>query len=194
LDLTTVSNTEKGEGATLADGDSHTVNEGQSPVGHAEGDEGAAQEAAVQVSQTTEVSRPHDLTSPRSGVQPVRNATHDRGDLTVVRSSDSTLEVHFTVDGIGEVGVEVVLENGAVIGRVSTSDVAGKELIERNLSQLLDALSREGLNVGGFSVSLRNGSDTRGYAVRGKEGTPDAQAPQVMAAHHDSGHTISLFV
>ncbi len=134
--------------------------------------------------------------SVRAAVDTLRMTLPPASDVTLVRNDERSLEVLVRVEGIGEVDVELVLDNGAIRAQVSTSDMIGKELIERNLEHLLDTLSREGLNVGGFTVSLRNGGTEDGaYGHGDKTSTSDSPLTGELAVRHTgTGSRISLFV
>lgn len=79
---------------------------------------------------------------------------HDGNRLTV------TLEP----DGLGKMDINLSLDKGALHAQLQVSDEAAKNLLEGNISQILDTLTREGLNVAGFSVSLRDRGGERNMA------------------------------
>lgn len=154
----------------------------------------AMPEVSAQTPLTSEGSRANHAPSPNAAAEPLHNVPRIAPDFTVLKSSDTSLEVRFAVEGIGDVDVEVVLDHGMITGKVSTSDLTGKEFIERNLSQLLDALSREGLNIGGFSVSLRHGRNMTGAQPYAHGAAAQVETEPVATIHRPIGHTISLFV
>lgn len=71
-----------------------------------------------------------------------------RGDVT-------SLKVSLAPEGIGELDIELVLNKGMVNGHIHAAEGTGKAAIERNLQHMVDALIKDGINLGGVSVSLR---------------------------------------
>lgn len=72
------------------------------------------------------------------------------------KNNSSSINISINTNDLGILDIELVLERGVINGHINTTDNIGKELIERNLYRIIDSLTREGLNVGGFSVSLRH--------------------------------------
>ena len=78
--------------------------------------------------------------------------------------------------GVGKLEIEVVLEKGVVNARITAADPAGREAIARSLPQIVEALARDGMNVGGFTVSLKERRDRTGNApAHGASRDPDAR-------------------
>lgn len=69
---------------------------------------------------------------------------------------ENRLTVSFEPDGLGKMDINLSLDNGALHAQVQVSDDAARNMLESNIRQILDALTREGLSVAGFSVSLRD--------------------------------------
>lgn len=67
--------------------------------------------------------------------------------------------VTFSVEpeGIGRVDISLRVEDGALHALVRVADESTRNLFGNNVHSLVDALSREGLSIAGFHVSLRNG-------------------------------------
>ncbi|WP_040334233.1 flagellar hook-length control protein FliK [Candidatus Magnetobacterium casense] len=76
--------------------------------------------------------------------------------FSVLRKSDNSLEIRVEPDGIGKLDIGLSVDKGVVHAQISATDPAGKELLEKNLRHILDALAKEGISVGGFSVSLKD--------------------------------------
>ena len=89
----------------------------------------------------------------------------------ITRKSDTSVEVTLSPPGVGKLEIEVSLEKGAVHARITAADTAGRDAIERSLPHIVEALARDGMNVGGFSVSLKSRRDRPGDA-------PAALAPR----------------
>jgi hypothetical protein len=76
--------------------------------------------------------------------------------FSVKKQTSSSMEISLEPAGLGKLDIELNLNQDRLQGQIMVNDKAGKELIERNLPQLLSDLAREGLQVGGFSVSLKH--------------------------------------
>ncbi len=121
---------------------------------------------------------------------------HIRENTFVITKKDSTaIEISLEPDGIGKLDIEISLDRGVINAQINASETIGKELIERNLYNILNALIKDGLNIGGFSVSLRDKrnemkDDVRERDLRGNELTKKIQLP---IAYSSKG-IISIFV
>ena len=76
--------------------------------------------------------------------------------FVTAKSGDASIKVSLEPDGIGKIDIELVLDRGVINAQINTSETTGKEFIEKNLHTILSSLTNEGLNIGSFSVSLRN--------------------------------------
>lgn len=95
--------------------------------------------------------------------------------FVITRSDPSSVSVSLSPEGLGDLEVEVFLDRGAVSGRITAFDPAAREAVEGSIGRIVEALAREGIRVGGFSVSLGE-QNRRGAAFGGKtpaeEGVP----------------------
>jgi flagellar hook-length control protein FliK len=76
--------------------------------------------------------------------------------FTIKRNGPSSLEVSLEPDGLGKLNIELKLTDHHLHAQIMVNDSIGKKLIENNLPQLLSELGKEGLQIGEFSVSLKN--------------------------------------
>ncbi len=76
--------------------------------------------------------------------------------FSVKKQTSSSMEISLEPAGLGKLDIELKLTQDRLQGQIMVNDTAGKELIEKNLPQLLSDLTREGLQIGGFTVSLKN--------------------------------------
>ena len=83
--------------------------------------------------------------------------TEQIGNTTSIIKEGTRLAVTLEPDGLGKLDINVNLRNGMVHAQINVHDDATKNLIDNNMHQLVDALLKEGLSVGGFSVSLNKG-------------------------------------
>ena len=82
---------------------------------------------------------------------------HPNADVFVLqKKGDASIEVSLEPEGMGKIDIELTLDRGLINAQINTSEIIGKEIIERNLYAILSSLIDEGLNIGSFSVSLRN--------------------------------------
>ena len=116
----------------------------------------------------------------------------------ITRKSDTSVEVTLAPPGVGKLEIEVVLEKGVVNARITAADSAGREAIARSLPQIVDALARDGMNVGGFTVSLKERRDRPEDAPgRGPSRHPDARllsAVPAASASAASAGLVDIFV
>jgi len=119
--------------------------------------------------------------------------------FVITRKSDTSVEVTLAPPGIGKLEIEVVLEKGVVNARIIAADSAGREAIARSLPQIVEALARDGMNVGGFTVSLKERRDrTEDAPGRGASRDPDARllsavTPAASASAASTG-LVDIFV
>ena len=117
--------------------------------------------------------------------------------FVLTRKSDTSIEVTLSPPGMGKLEIEVVLEKGIVNARITAADPAGRDAIERSLPQIIETLSRDGMAIGGFTVSLKQRKDPAGDPQAGK-GSGNASArpapiETVRAAAAPAG-LVDLFV
>jgi flagellar hook-length control protein FliK len=107
----------------------------------------------------------------------------EQRDNTVSIIKEGTrLAVKLEPEGLGKLDINVNLKNGMIHTQISVQDDATKTLIDNNIHQIVDALLKEGLSVGGFSVSLRQGENGARTADNNREyGEPvTAVSPAVV--------------
>ncbi len=95
--------------------------------------------------------------------------------FVITKKSDTSIEVTLKPDGMGKLDIGVNLEKGVITAQINAADPAGKELIEKNLQSILNALEKEGLNIGGFSVSLKEKGGEPGEGSQKKAGGQDKE-------------------
>jgi hypothetical protein len=87
--------------------------------------------------------------------EPARNVEVPGDRFLVLRHDEGSVEVSVKVEHLGKLRIELVMDDGVVNARIQTSDAAAKSVIENNLGQLLENLTREGVSIGNVAVSLR---------------------------------------
>lgn len=80
-------------------------------------------------------------------------------DIHLISKGKDSLEVRVEPEGIGRIDIKLMLDNDSVNAKIVTFDSRSKEAIEGNILNIIDSLIKEGLNVSGFSVSLRQRKD-----------------------------------
>ncbi|KAF0121064.1 MAG: Uncharacterized protein FD151_1403 [bacterium] len=91
----------------------------------------------------------------------------------ITRKDDASIDVFLGTKSLGKLHIELTLDKGMINAHINVSDTIGKELIVNNLHNILNTLNNEGLNVGSFSVSLK---DKRNEA-EDNVGEDDSEAP-----------------
>ena len=123
----------------------------------------------------------------------------DEKAFVITRKSDTSVEVTLAPPGVGKLDIEVVLEKGVVNARIIAADSAGREEIARSLPRIVEALARDGMNIGGFTVSLKERRDRPGdAAAHGVSSDPDARllsaVPRVESTPTAPAGIVDIFV
>ncbi len=109
--------------------------------------------------------------------QPIKESpesTYIPGNAFIItKKDDASIDVFLGTKSLGKLHIELTLDKGMINAHINVSDTIGKELIVNNLHNILNTLNNEGLNVGSFSVSLK---DKRNEA-EDNVGEEDSEAP-----------------
>lgn len=156
---------------------------------------GAAPQGGASAPQGQSASQP----APHAA--PVKAGADDT--FVVTRQDAKTIEVRIEPEGLGKMDIRLFIDKGHVNAHINASESIGKEVIEGNLHNIMSKLAGDGINVGSFSVSLRNGKREGWEGPEKDGGTPAVEKtgpaePQGQPAiNAPSGHggagTISLF-
>jgi flagellar hook-length control protein FliK len=76
--------------------------------------------------------------------------------FTIKKHSPTSMEVVLEPEGLGKLDIELKMTAHHIQAQITVDNLLGRDLLEKNLSQLLTALSKEGVQIGDFSISLRN--------------------------------------
>jgi hypothetical protein len=76
-------------------------------------------------------------------------------DVHIIDKDRHSLEVSVEPEGLGRLDIKLMLDNDSIKAKIVTFDQGSKEVIDGNILNIIDSLIKEGLNVSGFSVSLR---------------------------------------
>jgi flagellar hook-length control protein FliK len=82
----------------------------------------------------------------------------------VLTADKSEMVVDLKPDSLGKLSLKIVTENGSVMAKFVAESQQVKQILESNMNLLKDSLERQGMNVQGFSVSVRQ--DSNGSADR----------------------------
>ncbi len=134
-----------------------------------------------------------DNAVPEQKIQTFHENISVANDRFVITKSDGTsIEMTLQPEGLGKLEIEIVIDNGTVNAKIEASQLAGKELVERNISEVIDALSREGISIGGFSVSLKGGKgDDRNEQYFRKEGKAEVSDGQYSTGQAGAAAPVS---
>ncbi len=110
------------------------------------------------------------------------------------KTDDATVRLAIEPEGMGMLDIELTLEKGIVNAHILASESAGKNFLDNNLSNILNNLLREGLNVGKFSVSLGDrkngtGDNNNGTRQRGTKVLEDLS----LLKNNNKNNLISIF-
>jgi hypothetical protein len=126
-------------------------------------DTGARQSSVDMMAPHTGVRIDSSASAPPKDVPVAVRTSEVPGDrLQVLRHDEGAVEVSVKVDHLGKLRIELVMDDGVVNARIQTSDAAAKAVIENNLGQLLENLTRDGVSIGSVAVSLREKREPSG--------------------------------
>jgi hypothetical protein len=111
----------------------------------------------------------------------------------VTRTGERRLEVILQPEGMGKLELEINLDNDLINAHINASVPEGKEIIERNLSNIMNLLAREGLSVGSFSVALKRERGTLNQHISEGDGDHEAKENKVDSVVM-TGNSVSIFV
>ncbi len=109
------------------------------------------QVSSVGPAKMAEVSTP--ITAREIVSQVVENAK------IILTSEKSEMVMELKPDSLGKISLKVVTENGIVMAKFIAESQQVKQVLETNMQLLKDSLERQGMNVQGFSVSVRQDSE-----------------------------------
>ncbi|MGC2061484.1 MAG: flagellar hook-length control protein FliK [Thermodesulfovibrionales bacterium] len=114
----------------------------------------------------------------------------------VTRVNASKLEVTVQPEGLGKLNIEVNLNSGQIHARISASDVQTRDMLERNLPDIMNALAAEGHTIGGFSVGLRDGREhpQQGPAEQQRAEVQKVTAADTVLVRSVNNNLVSIFV
>lgn len=76
----------------------------------------------------------------------------------VITADKSEMVLDLKPDSLGKLSLKVVTENGVIMAKFVAESQQVKQVLETNMQLLKDSLEKQGLNVQGFSVSVRQDS------------------------------------
>lgn len=91
----------------------------------------------------------------------------------ILTPDKSEMVMDLKPDSLGKISLKVVTENGIVMARFVAENQQVRQVLESNMQLLKDSLERQGMNVQGFSVSVRQDSrqSAGSWAQPGKSGS-----------------------
>jgi flagellar hook-length control protein FliK len=91
-------------------------------------------------------------------ISPTRPSTFNEvvDKITYLVKGGTKMNVKVESESLGKLNINVSIEKGLVNVHINSADKAVRELVESNMQQIVDSLSKNGVSVGGFSVGLRN--------------------------------------
>ena len=108
------------------------------------------------VSVSTGNSNPANIISGRTQTETVRTPHPVEEPFVVTKQADNSIEVRIEPEGLGKMDIKLYMDKGQLNAHINASESIGKEVIEGHLENIANKLAGEGINIGSFSVSLRN--------------------------------------
>jgi flagellar hook-length control protein FliK len=111
--------------------------------------------------------RPEELNNPdKNGATKITHANHPtearetgltaQQSFTIKNQGPSSVALFLEPAGLGKLDIELKVTHDRIHGQILVNDASGKDLIENNLPNLLSDMVNEGLQIGQFTVSLKN--------------------------------------
>jgi flagellar hook-length control protein FliK len=117
--------------------------------------------------------------------------------VSIIRDGNR-LAVKLEPEGLGKLNIDLSLDRGTVHAHIQVADDAARNVIQDNMQQIVESLMKEGLSVGGFTVSLKNGGqqadEQANEAGQHHPRTADSVQPSAFTAAAAAGSGINLFV
>jgi hypothetical protein len=76
--------------------------------------------------------------------------------FTIKNHGSSSMALMLEPEGLGKLDIELKVTHDQIQGHIMVHEARGKELIENSLPHLLSDMANEGLQIGQFTVSLKN--------------------------------------
>lgn len=133
---------------------------------------------------------------PKQKVMTLESSNINGDKFLISKTDDNTLRLAIEPEGMGMLDIELTLEKGIVNAHILASESAGKNFLDNNLSDILNNLLKEGLNVGKFSVSLGDRkNNTNDNIGRGGQKASKALADMELTSlkNYSKNHLISIF-
>ncbi len=146
------------------------------------------QDLTAKTHQQTTGTAPHAVSTEGNVPKAIQLNEHV---FSVNKLSDTSIEVRLEPDGLGSVKIQLNIEKGTLHADIRASDEAAKVIIEKNLNDIVKALTQEGLTVGDFSVSLKDKGSQDGNGKQqgndGKKGLDgDSQEAEITSVNRYS--------
>lgn len=77
---------------------------------------------------------------------------------SVMRSGMSDVRIQLRPESLGEVSMRIRMEGDVVLAKIEVQNQQVKEIMERNLPMLKDALAQQNISTGTFEIQVGNGS------------------------------------
>jgi len=100
--------------------------------------------------------------------------------IVYVIKGSSKLGVSVNHEVLGKLNINLNMDKGILNVHINAAEKVTREFIENNIQHIVDALSKEGVSVGGFSVGLRNrngyeGQEGNVFKMNNEQGSREIQ-------------------
>ncbi len=75
--------------------------------------------------------------------------------FVITRKESNFIEISLKPEGIGKLNIHLTLDNGMVHAKVDAFEIAGRDIINKNINDIVKVLLDEGINIGSFSINLK---------------------------------------
>lgn len=107
---------------------------------------------------TADSQKTEDIKQAKEAAAPLRSfeMQEEMHTVTLTQNSSNTVKLSVEPEGLGKLDILLSLDQGIVNAQINADEKTGKVFIDNYLTGIVQALASDGLNVGEFSVSLRD--------------------------------------
>jgi len=75
--------------------------------------------------------------------------------FVITKKENNFIEISLKPEGMGKLHIHLSLDNGVVHAKVDAFEMAGRDIINKNINDIVKVLLDDGINIGSFSINLK---------------------------------------
>ncbi len=117
-----------------------------------------------------------------------------KNSFVITKKESNFLEISLKPEGIGKLHIHLSLDNGMVHAKVDAFEIAGRDLINKNINDIVKVLLDEGINIGSFSINLKEKKGESSEYVDDSKFINDSKEKADMPVTLTGKYIINIFV